>query len=119
MNKFIDGINMNSSREVFVSNENFESNVFSGSYQSVGFLPSNNNFISNIHFPHFLPTVAQGSDSSFLYDFYNLNETTETERVLRSGGRSFDGTFAGLFLVDFTMSNTTTFNTTGARLQLL
>lgn len=115
INTWVDGLNIRD-HEAFVANENFESDVFSGSYTSVGNLATSSGFVSNIRFPHFLATEVSGSSTSHLHDDYRQNSE---DRVALLGGFWNDSFEAGAFFWNLTGRSSTSNRGVGSRLQIL
>ena len=86
--EWIDGINI-SERLVYTSNtqSTFASNVFSDAYTSTGVTLPNKGYIKDMDFSTkgFIPTVATGSDSTYVTDYVN---SSTGARVGAFGGRA-------------------------------
>lgn len=117
--KWVDGLNIKNS-EVFVANENFASDTFTGSYTSVGTLiistKFESGFVSNIRFPHFLATAISGSSTSHLYDRHIQNVGN---RVAFFGGAWDAGLTAGAFYWNLGSDSSVASSGISSRLQIL
>lgn len=94
--EWIDGINI-SERLVYTSNtqSTFASDVFSGAYTSTGVrLPATNGYIRDMNFSTkgFIPTVATGSDSTYVTDYVI---SAAGARVAAFGGHAGFGLYCG------------------------
>ena len=116
--KWVDGINRNGS-EVFVANENFASDVFSGSYTLLtnNILSGLQDFPTNITFPHFFMSVGGGSSTSHLYDVNDFRNTGN--RVARFGGGWDFALNSGVFIWRLSDSSSDNNRRYGSRLQIL
>ena len=98
--EWIDGVNF-SERLVYTSNtqSTFASDVFSGAYTSTGVTLPSSGYISDMNFSikGFIPTVAAGSDSTYVTDYVNSDTGA---RVASFGGDAGPGLHCGAaFLV--------------------
>ena len=96
--EFVDGINSRDN-EPYISNNDFQSDLFSAPYESLGrTLPSSNGYGSgqvldtNIGLSS-LPISLNGSSSSYYCDYYYQNTG---DRIARVAGTWFDDSQAGL-----------------------
>jgi hypothetical protein len=96
--EFVDGINIRDNKP-YISNNDFQSNLFSEPYSSLGrTLPSSNGYgsgqiLNNEMGLSTLPTGLNGSSSSYYCDYYYQNTG---DRVARVGGYWTDVSRAGL-----------------------
>ena len=116
--KWVDGINRNGS-EVFVANENFASDVFSGSYTLLtdNILSGTRDFPTNITFPHFFMSASGGSSTSHLHDRHDFRNTGD--RVALFGGDWSFGLLAGAFFWNLRDVSSLANRDNGSRLQIL
>lgn len=117
--KFVDGINIQNNSNVYLANENFASNVYTGSYTLQATVPNNNvdNYVSDIDFPHFLATETSGSSTSHLHDYYYAPD--DNQNIALFGGDWFRGSFAGGFLWRLSSGSSSAGRNLGSRLQIL
>lgn len=98
--EWIDGINI-SERLVYTSNtqSTFASDVFTGAYTSTGVTLPSSGYISDMSFSikGFIPTVAAGSDSTYVTDRVASNAGTRVAAF--GGGASFGLHCGAAFLV--------------------
>ena len=98
--EWIDGINI-SGRLVYTSNtqSTFASDVFSGAYTSTGVTLPSSGYISDMNFSikGFIPTVAAGSDSTYVTDYVYSNAGA---RVAAFGGYASYGLICGAAFLD-------------------
>jgi hypothetical protein len=113
--KWLDGINQDGSKNVYAANEDFEDDKFTGNFILLGTTVSTSGFPNNILFPQFLGTSLGGSSSSHLHDQIFV---ASGNRVPRYGGAVGAGLSAGAFRWSFTVFNLDLTNQS-ARLQIL
>jgi len=97
--QWIDGININNHR-AYIADHNFKSNKFDGHYRQVGFTnATSNGYVKDIGWASqddfmFLAIDSDGSDSSYLHDYYRQDSGA---RISRLGGSRLSGSRAGAF----------------------
>ncbi|MFW6029838.1 MAG: hypothetical protein ACOCRO_06245 [Halanaerobiales bacterium] len=104
--QFIDGINIQD-HVPFINNDfDFESDKFTGNYESLNIqLPTSNGYGSNlINHYSFLPKENEGSSSTYYYDYFYQNSG---DRIVRLGGNWGSELRAGAFcwIVTYSSSN--------------
>ena len=113
--KFVDGLN-STNYQVYAANENFETDVYTGSYTLLGTISDSTGFASDILFPYFLPIETNGSDTSYLYDRFVASGGA---RLPVYGNAYNNFSWAGMFSVAMFFDNGSQDGGVSSRLQIL
>ena len=98
--KFVDGVNVNASRQYFVNNKpsTFADDVFTGDYVLKGTAGSTSGYISDFSQDGdgLFPTSVTGSETTYVGDYYA--QTSSNSVVMFGGGTSTAGSAGAFFL---------------------
>jgi len=119
---FVDGINIEADRKVYIAEHNFADDTFDGDYQATGFiLPSSDNYITDWTYSEaydwlLLPSSVGGSASTYIPDYFTQ---AVGNRVLLAGCSWSGNTQAGLFCSHFAWNRDNKGTSVGARILYL